>query len=61
MQIKHKQNCVQKFSQFFASRIMHQKNLQKFTNVSFIVKNNPDFFQNFPMISLAKKGKKRKW
>ena len=37
------------------------KNLQKFTNVSSIGENNPDFFQNFPMISLAKKRKKRKW
>ena len=36
-------------------------NLQKFTNVSSIGKNKPDFFQNFPMISLAKKIKKRKW
>ena len=35
------------------------KNLQKFTNVSSIGKNNPDFFQNFSMISWAKK--KRKW
>ena len=37
------------------------KNLQKFTNVFSIGKNNPDFFQNFPMISLSKKRKKRKW
>ena len=37
------------------------KNLQKFRNVSSIGKNNSDFFQNFPMISLAKKRKKRKW
>ena len=37
------------------------KNLQKFTNVSSIRKNNPDVFQNFPMISLAKKIKKREW
>ena len=36
------------------------KNLQKFTNVSSIGKNNPDFIQNFPMISLAKKRKKTK-
>ena len=39
---------------------MHKKickNLQK----SCIGKNNPDFFQNFPMISLAEKRKKRKW
>ena len=35
------------------------KNLQKFTNVSSIKENNPDFFQKFHMISLAKK--KRKW
>ena len=34
------------------------KNLQKFTNVSSIGKNNPDFFQNFPMVSLAKKKEK---
>ena len=27
--------------------------------MSSIGKNNPDFFQNFPMISLAKKRKKR--
>ena len=39
---------------------MHKKNLQEFTNVSFIGKNNPDFFQNFSMISLAKKRNKRK-
>ena len=38
-----------------------RKNLQKFTNVSSIGKNNHDFFQNFPMISLAKKRKERKW
>ena len=31
------------------------------TNVSSIGKNNLDFFQNFRMISLAKKRKKRKW
>ena len=31
------------------------KNLQKFTNVSSIRKNNSDLFQNFPMISLVKK------
>ena len=37
------------------------KNLQKFTNVSSIGRNNPDFFQNFSMISLAKKRKERKW
>ena len=30
-------------------------------NVSSIGKNNPDFFQNFTMVSLAKKSKKRKW
>ena len=36
------------------------KNLQKFTNVFSIGKNNPDFFQNFPMINCAKKSKKRK-
>ena len=36
------------------------KNLQKFTNVSSIGKNNPDFFQKFPMISLAKKSEKQK-
>ena len=36
------------------------KNLQKFTNVSSIGKNNPDFFQNFSMISLAIKRKKTK-
>ena len=36
------------------------KNLQKFTNLSSIGISNPDFFQNFPMISLAKKSKKRK-
>ena len=37
------------------------KNLQQFTHVSSIGKNNPDFSQNFPMISLAKKRKKLKW
>ena len=31
------------------------KNLQKFTNVSSIRKNNPNFSQNFSMISLATK------
>ena len=31
------------------------KNLKKITNMSSIGKNNPDFFQYFPMISLAKK------
>ena len=36
------------------------KNLQKFTNVSSIGKNNPDFFRNFSMISLAKNIKKTK-
>ena len=29
--------------------------------MSSIEKNNPDFFQNFPMISLSKKRKKQKW
>ena len=36
------------------------KNLQKFSNVSFIRKNNPDFFQNLRIISLAKKTLKKK-
>ena len=36
------------------------KNLQKSTNMSSIGKNNPDFFLNFPMISLAKKKQKTK-
>ena len=57
-QFKHEQNCVQKFSKFFAIANYASKNLQKFTNVSSIGKNNPDFFQNFPMISLAKKKEK---
>ena len=35
------------------------KNLKKFTDVSSMGKNNPDFFQNFSMISLAKKSEKR--
>ena len=34
------------------------KNLQKSTNVSSIGKNNPDFIQNCPTISLAKKKQK---
>ena len=33
------------------------KNLQKFTKCVFYWKKNPDFFQKFPMISLAKKEK----
>ena len=37
------------------------KNLQKFTNVSSIGRNNPDFLKNFPMTSLAEKRKIRKW
>ena len=45
----------------FLLRELCIKNLQKFINVSFIGKNNPDFFQNFPMISKAKKRKKQKW
>ena len=36
------------------------KDLQKFTNVSSIGKNNPDFKKQFPIVSLAKKIKKRK-
>ena len=34
------------------------KNLQKFTNLYCIGKNNPDYFQNFLIFSLAKKNKK---
>ena len=30
-------------------------------NVSSIGKNNPDFFQNVSMITLAEKRKKQKW
>ena len=55
-QFKHEQNCVQNFSQFFASRIMHEKigeNLQ----MCLLLEKNPDLFQNFAMISLAKKRK----
>ena len=44
-----------KISAIFCFANYASKNLQKFTNVSFIGENNPDFFQNFPMISLAKK------
>ena len=43
---------------FFCIANYASKNLQKFTNVSSVRKNNPDFFQKFPMISLAKKRKK---
>ena len=45
----------------FCNANYESKNLQNFTNVSSIGKNNPDIFQNFTMITLAKKRKKRKW
>ena len=56
-QIKHKQNCVQKFSQFFASRIMHKKICQNLQMCLLLEKTILIFFQNFPMISLVEKGK----
>ena len=37
------------------------KNLQKFTNVSSIGKNNSDLKKKFPMIGLVEKRKKWKW